>query len=84
MRRPPQSAHMNAAHLQRPAEARGYRSSKPQNGTIGDVILDDLKSPLSQTQTNGILGEDEDDLFTGGLAGQEMHGGFGIDYNFKS
>ena len=49
------------------------------------MILDDIKSPLSLTQTKGLLGEDEDDLLGPGLGNLDRPGGFGpIDHNFKS
>jgi len=73
--------------MQRPQEARGQRSGYQRNGVQTNAqefsqtcegILEDIRSPLSQTQINGRGGEykDEDLLAQGSLGVNEN--------NFKS
>jgi len=85
IRRPPQSAnqHNAVSLMQRPAEARGQRSSKPQTmhlrnniGGLGNNNNFDMnKSPLSQTQIKDrFCIEDDDDILGGSIAYKDANG----------
>ena len=85
IRRPPQSANQHNAVtlMQRPPEARGQRSSKPQTmhlrnniGSIGGNNNFEMnKSPLSQTQIKDKFGaDDEDDFFGNSIVYKDANG----------
>ena len=82
--------------MQRPPEARGQRSGYQRNGVhtnqvdfaqTCEGVLENVTSPLSQTQTKGRVGggSDDDDLFGPGATSGVGSTGLGInEHNFKS